>query len=164
MSFRSLRQQPLRSWLFVITFVFSCSLLTLTTGCARQAIPGRTQFRSSAAMAPERSIRLVNGPGVDKVSPTSALIWWTTDIPSSAVVYYGTSPSALSEQITVAARKHDHIIKVANLRPGTKYYFRVRASRDGAMAKTSGMGQFETRDSSGGVTVASSAAVSVEGH
>ena len=56
---------------------------------------------------------------------TSASINWTTDIPSSGVVSYGTSSSNLSSQVTAGNQATSHSVQITGLARRTTYYYKI---------------------------------------
>ncbi len=80
--------------------------------------------------------RITNGPVVKKTTGTVAEISWSTDVPGSSIVKYGTNPSALSQtaQAPWGGTKepngdYNHTVWVQNLQPNTTYYFRVETTQ-----------------------------------
>ncbi|UCG85846.1 MAG: hypothetical protein JSW71_18325, partial [Gemmatimonadota bacterium] len=61
------------------------------------------------------------------VSGTSAIITWTTDMPSTSVVLYGATipPTTRLEDLEL---KTEHAIPVSGLEPATTYYFEVQST------------------------------------
>jgi hypothetical protein len=91
---------------------------------------------------------ITNGPGADKVTDSSAEIFWNTSVPSTAVVRYGTSPKDLDQNASESTSgQTSHKVELTNLKPNTKYYFQVDAGQGqgtGTEAK-SGVGTFTTK-------------------
>jgi phosphodiesterase/alkaline phosphatase D-like protein len=61
----------------------------------------------------------------------SATIAWATNEPANSRVNYGTSPGALTLNVSATARVWSHSLALTGLTPGTTYYYRV-VSADGA--------------------------------
>jgi uncharacterized protein DUF4082/Big-like domain-containing protein/purple acid phosphatase-like protein len=55
---------------------------------------------------------------------TAATITWSTTVPGTAQIAYGTSPTALTTTV-VAENARRHRVTVTGLVPGTRYYYRV---------------------------------------
>jgi len=122
----------------VIGVVAALSLL-----CAAQSQSGMGMSQSG--------VQITNGPGVDNVTPTSAVVFWNTNVPSGAVVRYGTSQEKLTQTASASTGQTDHKAQLSNLQPGTIYYFQVQtqtSSSEGAGTK-SGIGTFKTKSKSG---------------
>lgn len=99
--------------------------------------------------------RITQGPVVEGVGDTWAVIAWTTDTGGSTIVRYGTDANSLN-QIGEApyadnekTSAQNHRVHLKNLKPGTKYYFMVVSGQGegtGTEAKSS-VGQFTTKGS-----------------
>ena len=121
----------------VVGLVAALSLL-----CAAQSQTGMNMSRSG--------VQITNGPGVDNVTPTSAVVFWNTNVPSGAVVRYGTSQEKLTQTESATAGQTDHKAQLSNLQPGTTYFFQVVTESASAAAGTkSGIGTFKTKSKSG---------------
>lgn len=85
----------------------------------------------SIAASAQRSpaLQITDGPRVEGVGDTWAVIAWTTNTGGSSIIRYGTSgnsltQTAMSPYADNEKREHQtHRVKVENLRPGTTYYF-----------------------------------------
>lgn len=62
---------------------------------------------------------------------------WNTDEPSTTVLRYGTSPLALTGQVSVSGSRTSHAVTLYNLVPGTTYYVAPQAV-DGSGNSTQG--------------------------
>jgi hypothetical protein len=71
---------------------------------------------------------LVQGPVVESVSATNALIRWATDVATGARVRYGTALTNLDQNVQGEVRAA-HSVLLGSLRPGTKYFFTVGTAR-----------------------------------
>jgi len=112
--------------------------------------------RGEAAEAGERSaaVRIVDGPRVEAVGNSWAMIAWTTNEASSSVVHYGTDRNSLSQTAQspyadndAAGAHQTHRVKIDGLKPGTTYYFVVDSGQgEGTGTEAKGaMGQFTTK-------------------
>ncbi len=61
------------------------------------------------------------------VTSDAATVTWRTSRPATTVVELGTSPDDLSTEVVVAERTEEHRADLSNLRPATRYHFRVRS-------------------------------------
>jgi len=68
---------------------------------------------------------LTRGPYLQTGTPTSIIVRWRTDVESGSVVHYGLAPDALTSTIDDESLTTEHIVTLANLQPGTKYYYSV---------------------------------------
>ncbi len=73
--------------------------------------------------------RITNGPVLERVGDTNAVVAWSTNLPSSSIVKYGTSPSSLNQTAQEAWGQTTHRVELKNLQPGTKYYFSVQSAQ-----------------------------------
>lgn len=71
---------------------------------------------------------LVEGPTVEIISATNAVIRWSTDVATGARVRYGTTLSQLAQDARDDVRSK-HSVTLTNLRPGTKYFYTVGTAR-----------------------------------
>ena len=74
--------------------------------------------------APSSAQTLERHPYLQRVTPTSATIVWTTTASSDSVVRYGASPTSLTETATSAAGTQ-HEVKLTGLSPATRVYYAV---------------------------------------
>ena len=107
----------------------------------------------TGAGSKEQAVKITNGPKVEGVGPTWAVIAWTTNEASSSVVRYGTDSNSLNQTAQSAysdndkAKAQNHRVRINNLKPNTKYYF-VADSGQGEGTGTeskSSVGEFTTK-------------------
>jgi hypothetical protein len=79
-----------------------------------------------------------------QVTTTSATVSWTTDIPSSSQVLYGTSPTYSQSTTLDPTQVTSHSQTLAGLTPGTTYHFAVRSTGSASNTATSGDNTFAT--------------------
>lgn len=72
-----------------------------------------------------QAVRIVKGPVVEWAGEKTAVIAWSTNVRSSTTLRYGTNPNNLSEQKTAPYEGPTHRVRLANLTPSTKYYYRL---------------------------------------
>ena len=77
------------------------------------------------------------------VNGSSGVVTWTTNLPSTSQVEYGTSPSYGSITALDSTVVTNHSVVVTGLKPGTVYHYRVHSSDDSSQAE-SGDGSFST--------------------
>jgi phosphodiesterase/alkaline phosphatase D-like protein len=81
--------------------------------------------------AKDPTVKIVDGPRVEGVGPTWAVIAWTTNTGGSTVVRYGTDANNLSQRSQSAyadnekTKAQNHRVHLKNLKPNTKYFFVV---------------------------------------
>lgn len=120
-----------------------------TKGAGSSAVSsGEDESRGKA-----EAVKIVDGPRVEGVGDTWAVIAWTTNSGSSSVVRYGTDKNALNQmgQAPYAeaegASRQTHRVKLQNLKPNTVYYFMVDSGQGegtGTEAKSQ-ISQFKTK-------------------
>ena len=82
------------------------------------------------------SVRITEGPAIERVDRNSAIITWRSNNPGGspqhyAVVYYGTNPGELSQTAKSSIRlnpTHSYTVFrvwMPNLQPRTTYYYKV---------------------------------------
>jgi phosphodiesterase/alkaline phosphatase D-like protein len=75
------------------------------------------------------AVKITDGPRVEGVGPTWAVIAWTTNTGGSTVVHYGTDKNKLSQTAESPYADNDktkaqnHRVHLKNLHPNTKYFF-----------------------------------------
>jgi phosphodiesterase/alkaline phosphatase D-like protein len=77
----------------------------------------------------KNEFRITNGPVVENISGTSAVVAWSTDRPASSVVKYGTDPSKLDQTSQESWGATTHRVEIKNLQPNTQYYFNVQSAQ-----------------------------------
>lgn len=82
-----------------------------------------------ANYAQAQTVRLTNGPVVQKLSDNQAVVSWQTSAPSSSIVKYGTSPNALNQTAESAWTSGTHTVTIKNLQPNTEYWFQVESAQ-----------------------------------
>jgi phosphodiesterase/alkaline phosphatase D-like protein len=105
-----------------------------------------------AAQKPEPE-KIINGPVVEGVGDSWAVIAWTTNTGGSTVVRYGTEQNNLSETAQAPyadnekTQAQNHRVHLKNLKPNTTYFFVVVSGQGegtGTEAKSQ-IGQFKTK-------------------
>src|SRR5436305_6402573 len=93
----------------------------------------------SAIAAPKsnkaQAEKITNGPKVEGVGPTWAVIAWTTNTGGSTIVHYGTDPNNVCEMAKAPyadnekTKAQNHRVHIKNLTPNTKYDFVADSSQ-----------------------------------
>ena len=71
--------------------------------------------------------RITKGPIVDKITETSAVIYWETDEEADSAVLYGINSGALGNREYDSNFASNHTVILNNLLPGTLYEFKVES-------------------------------------
>jgi len=69
------------------------------------------------------AINLTRDPSIQYLDDTTAVISWTTNVPASNTVYYGTDRSNLLYTGGDFKDATEHRVHLSNLKPNTRYYF-----------------------------------------
>ncbi|HEX5043734.1 MAG TPA: metallophosphoesterase [Candidatus Polarisedimenticolaceae bacterium] len=80
-------------------------------------VPKLVMNRSGAAVA--------RGPYLQRGTPTSVVVRWRTDVPTSSRVRYGTSAGNLNQQVSDAVLTTEHVLTLSGLTPETRYLYQV---------------------------------------
>jgi hypothetical protein len=111
---------------------------------------------STLILAADRpaAVRITQGPTVEGVGDSWAVIAWTTNTGGSSVVRYGTDQRNLSQTAPYSdndkTATQNHRVRLQGLRPESRYFF-VTVSGQGegtGTQATSSVGQFETKGTS----------------
>src|ERR1700720_1487079 len=108
--------------------------LTIMVGCQLCSLPAVTQESPTTNKAP--TVRITQGPEIERVDPDSAIIRWTSNNPGGSpehygVVRYGTNPTNLSQTAKSPIRLnpgHTYTVfrvRMDGLKPRTTYYYAV---------------------------------------
>jgi chitodextrinase len=112
---------------------------------------GNTSAASSAANvttpAPSNNPPVISNVTTTNVTSTSATITWTTDIPSSSQVLYGTSSSYTQSTALDTTQVTSHAQTVTGLSASTTYHFAVQSTASTSNTATSPDNQFTTTTS-----------------
>ncbi|MFL6438205.1 MAG: fibronectin type III domain-containing protein [Terriglobales bacterium] len=71
------------------------------------------------------NITVTRGPGIQYLDDSTAVISWTTNVPASNTLYYGTDRSNLLYTGGDFKDATEHRIHLSNLKPNTRYYFQL---------------------------------------
>lgn len=112
--------------------------LSIGTTALSQSFPEEERAAPSASDA-----QVVAGPIPEKVTSSSAVVWWQTTAPEESILIYGTSPGDQPYRIQRPWNTTTHEVSVKKLQPGTTYYLAI-LQPDGSK---SAVGQFTTQPS-----------------
>lgn len=117
-----------------------------------------TQRQQTSQYGQNQAVQITNGPTIENVAPNSAILAWSTNTGSSAIVHYGTDPNNLNMTAQSPWSNGTHRVNLNNLQPGMTYYFQVESTQGqgtgtGAL---SSIGQFQTPAQSGASSQSSS--------
>ena len=107
------------------------AVAALCTWSAAWASPQWGVSRSAGQQSAnqQENVQITNGPTVENVTSNSAILAWSTNTGSSAIVHYGTDPNNLRQMAQAPWTSGTHRVTLNNLQPGTTYYFQVESSQ-----------------------------------
>ena len=85
----------------------------------------------SATYAAPSAPPAISSLAVDGGAPTatqSSTLTWATDTVSTSQVRFGTSPTSLTNEVTLEDATRRHLVTAARLKPGVKYFYRVSST------------------------------------
>ena len=74
---------------------------------------------------PDRTAPAVSAPAVAALPDRTATVSWRTNEPADSSVAFGTSAARLDQSAVDGGPAADHGVQLVDLRPGTRYYYRV---------------------------------------
>ena len=98
---------------------------------------------AGAAQQSSAGLQITKGPVLEMVGDTSAVIAWSTNVPGSTVLKYGTDPNNLSQTAEAPWGNTTHRVTLKSLQPNTTYYFQVES----AQGQGTGTGALSKQDS-----------------
>lgn len=99
----------------------------------------RCQFTTQRlGYAEQNSVRITNGPLFERITPDSAIITWSTNVPSAFLIHYGPNPQQLNQTEKAHWTPTTHRVTLRGLRPGTHYYLSIDPSPQGAASQQGG--------------------------
>ena len=69
--------------------------------------------------------RVYRGPYLQKLTPTSVIVRWRTDISNQSAVHYGTSIGNLTGVKSNTGNTTEHSVEITGLQPNTVYYYAI---------------------------------------
>ena len=99
----------------------------MSTSAGRKLL--QSSFRTPDTQQAQQKFQITNGPVVEKLTPDSVVVAWTTSAPSSSIVKYGTDTNNLSKTAQAEWGQQTHRVTVKDLQPNTIYYFRVQSGQ-----------------------------------
>jgi phosphodiesterase/alkaline phosphatase D-like protein len=95
-----------------------------------KSISAETSFKTLPAnYAKSKNIRITHGPVVERVAENQATVAWDTSVPSSSIVKYGMSATALNHTAEAPWTAGTHRVTLNDLQPNTKYFFQVESTQ-----------------------------------
>jgi phosphodiesterase/alkaline phosphatase D-like protein len=103
---------------------------------------GQSEPSSKVAQRSTQDQEITNGPVAEYVSGSSCTIGWSTSLPGTMALMYGTDPAKLTQRAEAMEGRdgHNHHVRLSSLTPNTRYYFRVLNAGE----PIGGVGTFQT--------------------
>ncbi|GIV32952.1 MAG: hypothetical protein KatS3mg031_0487 [Chitinophagales bacterium] len=71
---------------------------------------------------------VTRGPYLQSLGAHSIVVCWRTDIPTDSRVEFGTHPDSLTQSADSSMITTEHRVRLRNLKPRTKYFYRIGSS------------------------------------
>lgn len=84
----------------------------------------------ATAFAQQAAFSWVSQPEQSDIQPSGFRLTWRTTLPTTAAVFYGTSPTDLALAMPVSENADSHAVALTGLQPGTIYWVRVAGIRN----------------------------------
>lgn len=97
--------------------------------------------------APANNPPVISGVTTSGINGNSATVSWTTDVPSSSQVFYGTTSSYGQSTTLDTSQVTNHSQTLTGLTPGTTYHFDVQSAAGNGTAASSSDSTFTTQSS-----------------
>jgi phosphodiesterase/alkaline phosphatase D-like protein len=109
---------------------------------AGQSKPGSPAGQNSAVSTQSQEQQISNGPVAEYVSDSNCTIGWSSRVPGTMTVRYGTDPAKMTQTKEAVASNdgRNHHVRLDGLTPDTRYYFRVVNAGEAI----GGVGTFQT--------------------
>lgn len=76
-----------------------------------------------------KAVQITNGPVVENVTDTTAVIAWSTNVSAGTVLRYGTDPNRLDQIASMPWGGLTHRVNLKDLMPATTYYFQAESPK-----------------------------------
>lgn len=74
-------------------------------------------------------VKITQGPVVENVTDSTAIIAWSTNVNAGTTLRYGEDPDNLDKTAQMPWGGFTHRVFLENLKPGTKYYFQAESAQ-----------------------------------
>lgn len=105
--------------------LLALTLLTLPAAGAAGYSVGQPAAVHSSAPGQVENLAIQRGPYLQLGTPTSIVVRWRTNFPTSSRVLFGQSPQNLTESAAVPLPTTEHQVTLTGLTPATTYYYAV---------------------------------------
>lgn len=95
-----------------------------------QASPNSSDLVMDFEVATSLSATVVRGPFLQLPSESGVTLCWNTNAATDARVWYGATPTTLTQSVTDPTVGFEHSVALSGLQPGTTYYYSVGTSTE----------------------------------
>ena len=74
-----------------------------------------------------KAVLITNGPVVENVTETTAVIAWSTNVNAGTILRYGTDPDHLEQIASMPWGGLTHRVNLKDLNPNTTYYYQAES-------------------------------------
>jgi phosphodiesterase/alkaline phosphatase D-like protein len=121
--------EPGRKYYFQVSSGQAQGTSTTATSEIRSFSTKGTPAMANAQESNKNQFQITQGPVLERVGDRSAIVAWSTNLPSSSIVKYGTAPNHLSEIAQEPWGATAHRVELKNLQPGVRYFFMVHSAQ-----------------------------------
>ncbi|WP_205945122.1 purple acid phosphatase family protein [Pedobacter psychrodurus] len=100
-------------------------IMALPFGVLAQDVAAPKEVKKEKKVLSGIQAELLRGPYLQMASPTSITLRWRTNVYDRSRVRYGESPEKLQYETIDSTLVSEHIVKLKNLKPMTKYYYTI---------------------------------------
>lgn len=100
-------------------------IVLLSSGLSPQA---QNRPFASDPVAPTIDVKITQGPVVENVTDSTAIIAWSTNVNAGTLLHYGVDPTNLDRVAGMPWGGLTHRVTLKDLQPDTKYYFRAESA------------------------------------
>lgn len=90
------------------------------------AMPAPTQT-PAVYLRPANALQITQGPVIEHLTGTTAVIAWSTNVNAGTELHYGTASDHLDQSAGMPWGGLTHRVELKDLSPGTKYFFRAES-------------------------------------
>jgi hypothetical protein len=76
-----------------------------------------------------KAVQITNGPVVESVTDTTAVIAWSTNVSAGTVLRYGADPKHLDQIASMPWGGLTHRVNLKDLTPGATYYYQAESPK-----------------------------------
>jgi phosphodiesterase/alkaline phosphatase D-like protein len=104
-------------------------IMRIIMSCPFAVLLGIVLIIPAICSAQGQSVQITSGPTIESADDHSATIAWSTNVPSSSQMWYGTDMNNLTQVAEAPYSGGTHRVQLNNLTPVTTYYFQVESGQ-----------------------------------